>query len=62
MFPKILCEQIEHFFRHYKELEKDKWVKLTGWVDRGSARKLIAESPGPAELRIALRSLAEADP
>ena len=56
--PEILREQIEHFFRHYKELEKDKWVKLTGWVDRGSARKLIAESPGlrGAENRIAVVS------
>jgi inorganic pyrophosphatase len=41
--PEILREQIEHFFRHYKELEKGKWVKVTGWVDRSSARKLIIE-------------------
>ena len=41
--PEILREQIEHFFRHYKELEKGKWVKVTGWVDRSSARKLITE-------------------
>ncbi|MBV8138983.1 MAG: inorganic diphosphatase [Deltaproteobacteria bacterium] len=41
--PEILRDQIEHFFRHYKELEKGKWVKVTGWVDRGSARKLIVD-------------------
>jgi len=39
--PEILREQIEHFFRHYKELEKGKWVKVTGWVDRSAARQLI---------------------
>jgi len=41
--PEILREQIEHFFRHYKELEKGKWVKVVGWVDRAAARKLITE-------------------
>ena len=26
--PKISVEQIEHFFRHYKDLEPGKWVDL----------------------------------
>ena len=26
--PLILCEQIAHFFTHYKNLEKGKWVKV----------------------------------
>ena len=26
--PGTLCEQIVHFFRHYKDLEKGKWVTL----------------------------------
>jgi inorganic pyrophosphatase len=47
--PPILREKIDHFFRHYKELEKGKWVKVTGWVDRSSARKLIID--GIARLR-----------
>jgi inorganic pyrophosphatase len=42
--PQILRDQIDHFFRHYKELEKGKWVKVSGWVDREAARKLINES------------------
>jgi inorganic pyrophosphatase len=42
--PEILRDQIDHFFRHYKELEKGKWVKVNGWVDRAAARKLIVES------------------
>lgn len=28
-------DRIEHFFAHYKELEKGKWVKIDGW--EGSA-------------------------
>lgn len=39
----ILREQIEHFFAHYKDLEKNKWVKLKGWGDAAEAKRLIAE-------------------
>ncbi len=39
----ILREQIEHFFAHYKDLEKNKWVKLKGWGDAAEAKKLICE-------------------
>jgi len=39
----ILREQIEHFFAHYKDLEKNKWVKLDGWRDAAAAKKLIME-------------------
>ncbi|MGO9451858.1 MAG: inorganic diphosphatase [Candidatus Binataceae bacterium] len=42
--PQIMRDQIDHFFRHYKELEKGKWVKVVGWVDRAAARKLINEA------------------
>jgi inorganic pyrophosphatase len=42
--PQIVRDQIDHFFRHYKELEKGKWVKVIGWVDREAARKLIVDS------------------
>jgi inorganic pyrophosphatase len=41
--PAIFRDQIEHFFRHYKDLERGKWVKLQGWVDRARARELIME-------------------
>ena len=27
--PPITCQQIEHFFLHYKDLEPGKWVKLS---------------------------------
>ena len=39
--PAITCQQIEHFFLHYKDLEPGKWVKLSGWGDAHQARKLI---------------------
>jgi inorganic pyrophosphatase len=42
--PSIFRDQIEHFFRHYKDLERGKWVKLTGWADSKKARTLIMEA------------------
>ena len=39
--PKIMCEQISHFFEHYKDLEKDKWVKVTHWGSAQEAADLI---------------------
>ncbi len=41
--PVILVEQIEHFFRHYKDLEKGKWVKLARWADAREAEELIMD-------------------
>ncbi|KGI76660.1 inorganic diphosphatase [Oleiagrimonas soli] len=35
-------ERIGHFFEHYKDLEKGKWVKLDGWSDAEAARKELA--------------------
>lgn len=29
--------QIKHFFEHYKELDKGKWVKLKDWLGRDAA-------------------------
>lgn len=39
----ILREQIEHFFTHYKDLEKGKWVKIGKWGDVNEALRLINE-------------------
>ena len=41
--PEIVCQQIEHFFTHYKDLEKGKWVKILGLGDADEARQLISE-------------------
>jgi inorganic pyrophosphatase len=29
--PQLLRDQMVHFFEHYKDLEKGKWVKVQGW-------------------------------
>jgi inorganic pyrophosphatase len=39
--PEILVEQIGHFFEHYKDLEKGKWVKVVRWVEPPEAIDLI---------------------
>lgn len=40
---KINRDQIEHFFTHYKDLEKGKWSKTLGWGDAKKAKSLIVE-------------------
>jgi inorganic pyrophosphatase len=40
--PPILCEQIAHFFSHYKDLEPGKWVKIVRWVGPDEAADLIS--------------------
>ncbi|MDR0996295.1 MAG: inorganic diphosphatase [Zoogloeaceae bacterium] len=39
--PPSMLDQIVHFFEHYKDLEKGKWVKLKGWQDIDAARQEI---------------------
>ena len=40
---EILIEQIAHFFQHYKDLEKGKWVKIVKWVGPEEAKALITD-------------------
>jgi inorganic pyrophosphatase len=42
--PEILTEQIAHFFQHYKDLEKGKWVSAGRWVGPREAEKLILDA------------------
>jgi len=42
--PSFLTAQIRHFFEHYKDLEKNKWVKVTGWGDATEAKKEVVDS------------------
>ena len=42
--PEISMQQIEHFFRHYKDLEPGKWVKIDHWGDADEARALITQA------------------
>ncbi len=39
--PKVTLDQIKHFFEHYKDLEKGKWVKVQDWQDKEQAEKII---------------------
>ena len=41
--PRLL-DQLAHFFEHYKDLEKEKWVKIEGWVGLEEAKAEIMES------------------
>ncbi len=42
--PPITVAQVQHFFEHYKDLEPGKWVKLKGWGDAATARRMIVEA------------------
>lgn len=42
--PQLLRDQLEHFFSHYKDLEKGKWVKIDGWAGAAEAKKEIVDS------------------
>lgn len=42
--PEITRAQIEHFFSRYKDLEKGKWVKISGWGDREAAQQVILKA------------------
>ena len=42
MQPERL-HQIQHFFEHYKDLEKGKWVKVEGWGGPEDAHKEILD-------------------
>jgi inorganic pyrophosphatase len=42
--PAIMCSQISHFFQHYKDLEKGKWVEIVKWLDTEEAERLVVDS------------------
>ena len=41
--PEARLAAITHFFQHYKDLERGKWVKVKGWVGAAAAKKEILE-------------------
>jgi inorganic pyrophosphatase len=43
-FNPLTLDRISHFFEHYKDLEKGKWVKIDGWKGVEAAREEILES------------------
>ena len=42
--PEIMLAQITHFFAHYKDLERGKWVKIEGWGSPEEARRAVREA------------------
>ena len=42
--PQLELDRIQHFFEHYKDLEKGKWVKMKGWKNAAAARQEIEAS------------------
>ena len=42
--PEMLTAQIAHFFQHYKDLEKNKRVDISGWGDMAEAEAIIMAS------------------
>lgn len=51
--PEINLKQIEHFFTHYKDLEKGKWSKTLGWRDAAEAKRMIVEGVERAKMKSA---------
>ena len=41
--PQEVLARIQHFFEHYKDLEKGKWVKIEGWGDMTDVEKEIRD-------------------
>jgi inorganic pyrophosphatase len=42
--PEIVLLQIEHFFKHYKDLESEKWVRVGRWGTAEDARRVVVEA------------------
>lgn len=42
--PENLINKIKHFFEHYKDLEKGKWVKVKSFEGPNKAREIIADA------------------
>tara|TARA_B110000259_G_scaffold26173_1_gene27022 strand:+ start:1882 stop:2418 length:537 start_codon:yes stop_codon:yes gene_type:complete len=41
---KSLLDKVSHFFERYKDLEKNKWVKVKGFEGAAKAKELIKEA------------------
>jgi inorganic pyrophosphatase len=51
--PKHQLDQIAHFFQHYKDLEKEKWVKIERWGGADEAARMIDEAIQRAQSKAA---------
>jgi inorganic pyrophosphatase len=41
--PAARLAAITHFFQHYKDLERGKWVKVQGWLGAAAAKREILD-------------------
>lgn len=41
---KVTLSKIRHFFNHYKDIEKNKWVKVNGFKDKNEALQVYIKS------------------
>lgn len=53
--PRASLATIAHFFKHYKDLERGKWVEVKGWVGPSQAKREILDAV--ARFRRAKRKL-----
>jgi inorganic pyrophosphatase len=42
--PDITLQQVQHFFEHYKDLEQQKWTKVSRWGGIEDAHRIIGEA------------------
>ena len=42
--PEVTLKKVEHFFEHYKDLEKGKWVKVAGYKNSKEAKNKILDA------------------
>ena len=42
--PRLMLDQISHFFQHYKDLEKGKWVTIVRWIGTTEAEQVIMDA------------------
>ncbi len=47
--PEITIKQVQHFFEHYKDLEDEKWVRVSHWGGVEEAHRLILEGIAKAK-------------
>jgi inorganic pyrophosphatase len=40
---KETLDKVKHFFEHYKELEKDKYVKVVEWKNKNTAEEMVMD-------------------
>ncbi|MEI9803543.1 MAG: inorganic diphosphatase [Pseudolabrys sp.] len=60
--PAVMTEQIAHFFQHYKDLEKGKWVTIVRWLDAADAEGLIMEGIERAKRKDSYETVTDSDP